>query len=219
MVLHATLDCDLPRFTSASIGWITRIDLSEPRPRNRARPDRVPPPAGICELGDQCGGLRAACPRHRPAFPHIEQLRHDHPVPPHQRLGLLALPRPRRHRILPVLRRHPPVKQEPEPSGIWLSLMVTGLALRRPLGQDVPAVARGSPAPSRLSRHSSNYFLLLTRCTRPARTGGEVLGPGDGDVPEVRRPSLPRPPGSSRTSVASSAVLPAEPYSFLPTPQ
>jgi len=41
--------------------------------------DRVPPPVRIRELGDQCGGLRAPRPRHRPGLPHIEELRHDEP--------------------------------------------------------------------------------------------------------------------------------------------
>ena len=77
--------------------------------------DRVPPPPRIRELGDQCGGLRAPRPRHRPGLPHIEELRHDDPVAAGQSLGLLPLPRPRRHRILPVLGRDPPVKHEPQP--------------------------------------------------------------------------------------------------------
>jgi hypothetical protein len=41
--------------------------------------DRVPPPVRVGKLGDQRGGLRAPRPCHRPALPHIEQLRHDHP--------------------------------------------------------------------------------------------------------------------------------------------
>jgi hypothetical protein len=57
--------------------------------------DRVPAPAYISQLGDQRGGLRAAAPRHRPALPGIEELRHDHPVAADQRPGLLLLPRPR----------------------------------------------------------------------------------------------------------------------------
>jgi hypothetical protein len=37
------------------------------------------------------------------ALPRVEELRDDLPVPSRQDCGLLALPRPRRHRILPVL--------------------------------------------------------------------------------------------------------------------
>ena len=76
--------------------------------------DRVPAPVRVGQRGDQRGGLRAPAPRHRPALPDVEELRHDPPVPADQRLGLLPLPRPRRHRILPVLRRHPPVEREPQ---------------------------------------------------------------------------------------------------------
>jgi len=140
-----------------------------------------------------------------------------------------------------------PGAQEPEPSGTWLALLVTGLALRRPLGQDVPAVARGSPSPSRLSRHSSSYFLPLTRCTRPDHASRLSLQRAGKHKPSAPHQARLRPgvllvlvvmswglvmatylgsaaqssstAGSSRTPVASSAVLLAEPYSFLPTPQ
>ena len=65
--------------------------------------DRVPPPVRVGELGDQGGGLRAAGPGKLPGLGHVEELRHDLPVAADQRPGLLPLPRPRRHRILPVL--------------------------------------------------------------------------------------------------------------------
>jgi hypothetical protein len=74
--------------------------------------DRVPPAVRVGQRGDQRGGPRAAAPRHRPALPGIEELRHDPPVTAHQRIGLRALPGPRGHRILSVLRRHPPVEDE-----------------------------------------------------------------------------------------------------------
>ena len=77
--------------------------------------DRVPALAGVGELGDQGGGSRTPRPRHCPALPHIEELIHDHPVTPHQRLGLLTLPGPRRHRVLPVLSRDPPGEHVPQP--------------------------------------------------------------------------------------------------------
>ena len=44
--------------------------------------DRVPAPVRVRQQGDQRGGLRAAAPRHRPALPGVEELRHDHAVPP-----------------------------------------------------------------------------------------------------------------------------------------
>jgi hypothetical protein len=46
--------------------------------------------------------------------PRVEESRDDLPVPGHQQCGLLPLPGPRCHRILPVLRRHPAVKREPQ---------------------------------------------------------------------------------------------------------
>jgi hypothetical protein len=73
--------------------------------------DRIPPAVRIGQLRDQGGGLRAPRPRHGPALPCVEELRHDYAVPRHQHHRLLQLPRPRRHRILPVLSRHPPVKR------------------------------------------------------------------------------------------------------------
>ena len=39
--------------------------------------------------GGQGGSLRAARPRHCPAFPGVEELRHDDPVPADERLGPL----------------------------------------------------------------------------------------------------------------------------------
>ena len=79
-----------------------------PPPRSRPSPDRVR------QQGDQRGGFRTPAPRHSAALPGVEELRHDHPMAPDQRLRLLPLPRPRRHRVLPVLRRHPPVEHEPQ---------------------------------------------------------------------------------------------------------
>jgi len=77
--------------------------------------DRVPAPVRVGQLGDQGGGLRAPRPGQRPAVPDVEELGHDLPVPGHQRPGLFSLPRPRGHRILVILGRHPPVEREPLP--------------------------------------------------------------------------------------------------------
>jgi hypothetical protein len=56
--------------------------------------DRLPPALGVRQGGDQGGGLRAARPGQRAALPDVEELRHDPPVPGHQRAGLGQLPRP-----------------------------------------------------------------------------------------------------------------------------
>jgi hypothetical protein len=58
--------------------------------------DRLPASAGIGQQGDEHRRPRAAAPRHRPALPDVEELRHDMTVPADQRLRLLPLPRPRR---------------------------------------------------------------------------------------------------------------------------
>jgi hypothetical protein len=76
--------------------------------------DRVPPALRILQRSHQRSGLRPPRPRQLPGLPDIEKLRHDHPVPRSQHHRLLQLPRPRRHRILPVLGRDPPVKHEPQ---------------------------------------------------------------------------------------------------------
>jgi len=59
-------------------------------------------------------GLRPPRPRQRPALPRVEELRHDHPAPRYEHHRLLQLPGPRRHRVLPVLGRDPPVEREPQ---------------------------------------------------------------------------------------------------------
>jgi hypothetical protein len=97
-------------------GGHRRVLAAVERPLVLPDHDRVPPPVRIGELGDQRSGLRAPGPRHRPGFSDVEQFRHDHPVTAYQCLGLFPLPRPRRHRILPVLGRNPPVEHEPQPS-------------------------------------------------------------------------------------------------------
>jgi len=110
--------CIFSRRTSASRAPVTNATRSESGRISLAPPRaaRVPAPARVRQVGDESGGFRAPAPRHRAAPPGVEELRHYHPVAPDQRLGLLPLPRPRRHRVLPVLRRHPPVKREPQTS-------------------------------------------------------------------------------------------------------
>ena len=76
--------------------------------------DRVPPALRISQLRHQRSRLRAPRPRQRPGLPCIEELRCDHPMTADEHRRLLQRPRPRRHRILPVLSRDPPVKREPQ---------------------------------------------------------------------------------------------------------
>jgi hypothetical protein len=100
--------------------------------------DRVPPAVRVRELGDQRGGLRAPGPRQRPGLPRIEELRHYRAVSRGQHDGLSQLPGPRRHRILPVLRRHPPVEREPHAPPALHPSPALAQALR-PGHQHVPA--------------------------------------------------------------------------------
>ena len=99
--------------------------------------DLVPAPARIGELSDQSSGLRPPRPRQLAGLPRVEELRHDHPDPGNQHQRLLQLPRPRRHRILPVLSRHPPVKREPQHPAYTLPGTAAGFLRPRP--QHIPA--------------------------------------------------------------------------------
>jgi hypothetical protein len=60
--------------------------------------------------------LRVARPRQRPALPRVEEFRRDPAPAGYQRGRLGVLPGPRGHRILPVLRRHPPVNANRKPA-------------------------------------------------------------------------------------------------------
>ena len=70
--------------------------------------------------------LRAARPRQRPALPRVEEFR-PRSGPGCQRGRLGILPDPRGHRILPVLRPHPPVNANRKPAH-------SGFLARRPTG-------------------------------------------------------------------------------------
>ena len=129
--------------------------------------DRVPPPVRVRELRHQRSRLRAPRPRQRPGLPHIEELRDDHSVPRGQHRRLLQLPRPRCHRVLPVLRRHPPVKREPQHTASTLPR--TAREMLRPRCQYIPARAA-----RRARRHHRRHLTL------PARLH--------------HRPQLPHPP-------------------------
>ena len=100
--------------------------------------DRVPPPVRVRERGHEGGGPRAPRPRQDPALPGVEELRHDHPAPRRQHHGLRQLPGPRRHRILPVLGRDPPVERKPRGPPAAGPLPAAGQALR-PRRQRIPS--------------------------------------------------------------------------------
>ena len=97
--------------------------------------DRVPAPVRVSQRRHQGRGLRTPCPRQRPALPYVEELRHDHTVPGHQRGRLVKLTRLRCHRILPVLRRHAPVEREPRTCLVRLCCLAA--ALLRPGRQHI----------------------------------------------------------------------------------
>ena len=114
-------------------------------------------PLRIRQLSNQSSRLRAPRPRQLTGLPDIEELRRDHPGPGGQHHRLLHLPRPRRHRILPVLRRHPPVKREPQHPACPLTR--TAAKSLRPRLQHIPARAR--PATRMASCHHRSRLPLL----------------------------------------------------------
>lgn len=59
---------------------------------------------------------RPPLPRNPPRTADVEELRHDHPTVGDHPFGHLPLPRQRRHRILKLHRRRPPVEGEPTAS-------------------------------------------------------------------------------------------------------
>ena len=80
-------------------------------PRSRSRPSPGPDRPAAATSAAACGRRPHATVRLCPASKNSATIT---PVAADQRLGLLPLPRPRRHRVLPVLRRHPPVEREPQ---------------------------------------------------------------------------------------------------------
>jgi hypothetical protein len=187
--------------------------------------DRIPAAVRIGQLRDQRGGLRAPRPRQGTALPRLEELRHDDPDPGNQHQGLLQLPRPRRHRILPVLGRDPPVKREPQtapapPGGL------PGQALR-PVSQHIAAPGRAG----RTRHHHGNPHSLLCRpgasspatqdaaaTARPAerehRKPAETRRPAQParpDIPARRRPARARSAAAGLCSTAGWPAFPARP--------
>ncbi len=76
------------------------------------------------------------------------------PVAADQRLGLLPLPRPRRHRILSVLGRDPPVEHEPNHAAPGRTPVPAGGPLR-PRHQGAPASPRLGVRGKRRGHHPS----------------------------------------------------------------
>jgi hypothetical protein len=137
-------------------------------PRSRSRPTPAPDPRAAPPEQRPAG----AAPRQRPGLPRVEELRYDHPDPGNQHHRLLQLPRPRRHRILPVLSRHPTVKCEPQYPACALS--GTAAEFLCPRHQHIPARARSATRGAR--RHHGSHLPLLPRLHH--------------------RPQLPHPPAA-----------------------
>jgi hypothetical protein len=134
--------------------------------------DRIPAPVRIRERGDQSGSLRTARPRHCTALPDVEELRRDHPDPADEGLRLRVLPGPRRHRILPVLGRHPPVEHEPQP------------VTRLPAGPPPTRCLRPRRQPASLARGQGRSAFPLARYRH-----GRYLPPSTTQHPQV--PGIP----------------------------
>jgi hypothetical protein len=129
--------------------------------------DRVPATVRVGQRGDQGRSLRAPRPCQRPAVADVEELGHDAPVPGYQGGGLIPLPRPRRHRVLPVLGRDPPVKREAQAAVTMAGCPAVPSALG-PCLKRIPAVAaRHFRSQMTASRQFSNH-----RCRLPRQVPG-----------------------------------------------
>ena len=98
---------------------------------------------------------------------------HDLPVPGHQRLSLAELPRPRRHRILAILRRHAPVVREPQPATRHLGLAAAGTF--RPFQQAIRTARLMRPLPTAIQSVTSTG-LRSSRARAPSGERGGVAG-------------------------------------------
>ena len=184
--------------------------------------DRVPPPVRIRQRRHQSRGLRTPRPRQRAARPGVEEPGHDLAVPGHQHIGLMPLPRPRRHRILPVLGLHPPVKREPQPAAAWHAPAAQPGPLR-PQHQSVPA---RSPAGSRfpVKRRGHHPPASQTRREPPIASASPITRSQSGNTPPPRqkrhnRGAEPAAGGGSEQSRKPFSLRPpvspargAEPY-------
>ena len=129
--------------------------------------DRVPPAVRISQRSDQGRSPRAARPGQRPAVAGVEELGHDAPVPGHQRGSLVPLPRPRRHRVLPVLGRDPPVKREAQ-RAVTMAGGPTVPGALGPCRKRIPVLAaRRLPSEMTASRKFTNH-----RCRLPQQVPG-----------------------------------------------
>jgi hypothetical protein len=103
----------------------------------------------------------------RPAVAGVEELGHDPPVPGYQGGGLVPLPRPRCHRVLPVLGRDPPVKREAQGAVTMAGCPAAPGALG-PCLKRIPALAaRRLPSEMTASRKFTNH-----RCRLPRQVPG-----------------------------------------------
>ena len=98
---------------------------------------------------------------------------HDLPVPGHQRLSLAELPRPRRHRILVILRRHAPVVREPQPATRHLGPAAAGTF--RPFQQAIRTARPVRPLPTAIQSVTSTG-LRSSRARAPSGERGGVAG-------------------------------------------
>jgi hypothetical protein len=137
--------------------------------------DRVPPAVRVRELCDQRGGLRAPRPWQGPALSRVEELRRDNAAPGYEHYRLLQLPGPRRHRILPILRRDPPVEREPQASPAAHPGPVAAQGLC-PGCQHVPAWPQAAcrEHPHRRRAHSRPPQAHIRKATAFSIIGGSV---------------------------------------------
>jgi hypothetical protein len=149
-----------------------RVPAAVKRPLILPDHHRVPAPPRVGQRRHQGGGLRPPRPRHRPALPGVEELRHHTSVTADQRISLGPLPDPRRHRILPVLRRHPAVKREPQPTAAAAAGLLDSAA--RPLRP-----VRQQPARPRTRPDS--------HAAPPASPQHPLLTPGHTPIPRRHR--------------------------------
>ena len=104
-----------------------------------------------CERYHEAVGTPAETKRFRVR---VRGLGRNRAVPGHQNTGLLPLPYPRRHRVLPVLGRYPPVKDEFQPAAARRTPAATS-GLLSPQHQSITAP---SPAPQGvLSKRHGNH--------------------------------------------------------------
>jgi hypothetical protein len=178
-----------------------RVLVPVERPLVLADHDRVPAPVRIGELRDQNSSLRAPRPRQLAGLPHIEKLRRDHPGPGDQHHRLRELPRPRRHRTLPVLRRHTPVNREPQyPACTFIR---TAAEFLRPRPQHIRARARS--ATGTVCRHHSGHLPLPTRLDHRPQLPHPPIAKHQHPAPRTPTPDPTGPPAEQAQPALNAA--------------